>query len=131
MRKIYFVILCVSCFCFANEYDMVQTALKNKDYEKAEKILDKECGQNRVWACNQLAFLYAKGNLKILSLFESSKKAKELYQKACDDDDGYGCGRLASLYYKGLGIEKDKAKAKELNKKACDLGNEFSCKFAK
>ena len=55
------------------------------------------CGHYRAWACNQLAFLYAKGNLKILSLFESSKKAKELYQKACDGGNANGCAGLGEM----------------------------------
>ncbi|WP_148803698.1 tetratricopeptide repeat protein [Campylobacter concisus] len=123
MKKIFSVMLFASCFCFANEYDIVQAALKNKDYEKAEKILNKECGQNRAWACNQLAFLYAKGDLKILSLFESAKKAKELYQKACDGGNANGCAGLGEMFFR----EQNYAKAFELYQKACDDEDGYGC----
>lgn len=121
MKKVLFLFLC--CLCFGDDFSEAKAAVKAKDYEKAGKIYEKNCEENRAWACASLGFLYEKGHLKILNLFESQNKAKELYLKACEGGNVRGCSGLGEMSFKSGNYEK----AFEIFSKACSNDDGYAC----
>lgn len=83
----------------------------------------KACEMGSLWACNNLGYLYVRGE----GVDKDPAKGFALFQKACAKEHANGCDSLGGAYEKGYGTAVDLAKAKESYARACEWGFVKAC----
>ena len=92
---------------------------KQKRYAEARPLFDQACNNGKMSACNNLAYLFARG----LGGAQDAKMARSLYQRACDQGTLSSCASLGSLYQDA----GDVVTARKDFQKACTGGVTEAC----
>jgi len=98
-------------------------ALWQERSPEARTLFKKACDAGDAGGCNNLGFLWLKGE----GGPSDPVKARALYKKACDAGVAVSCLNLGNMWVKGEGGPNDPAKARALYKKACDAGYAAAC----
>jgi TPR repeat protein len=85
--------------------------------------LQRKCDAGDAGICNNLANIYAKGQLAP----KDEARALQLFEKACVGNHMGACNNLGWLYEAGQGVAKNLPHAKLLYEKACEGGEMRGC----
>ena len=94
--------------------------IKEKDFNKALKYLQKSSDQGHPKASFNLGLMYLQG----IGVEKDLNKAREYFGKASALGDPKASFNLGLMYLQGIGVEKDLNKALEYFGKAADQGHE-------
>lgn len=110
--------LVMSCYVVA-----LQLKRQGADPKLVAEQTIKACDMGSHWACNNLGYLYVRGE----GVDKDAGRGFALFQKACTKEHANGCDSLGEAYEKGYGTPVDLAKAKESYARACEWGFVKAC----
>ncbi len=85
--------------------------------------LQRKCDEGDAGICNNLASIYAKGQLAP----QDDAKALALFERACVGNHMGACNNLGWLYEAGRGVKQNFPHARLLYEQACDGGEMRAC----
>ncbi len=117
-------------FCVADGFQnaklkIAKDLVAQGEYKSAYKILDKNCQNNDLESCGELAGLFHMGK----GAPKDEVKSQQLLSLACEAGFMEYCDNLGVTYYFGF-LEKNDEKALAFFKKACDGGFMRGCNNA-
>ncbi len=100
----------------------LETRVKSGD-KAAIPLLQKQCDEGSAGACNNLAMIYAKGQMAP----RDDGRAIKLFEQACVGNHMGACNNLGYLYEAGKGVKQNFPHARLLYEQACDGGEMRGC----
>ena len=123
MKDIVLFFLFFHITVFGSSSNDIVYLLDRGNYEKAAKLIERDCNNGDMSACSFLGSMYSVGR----GVEKNGYKAVELFKKSCKGKIATGCSALGSEYEFGFHIEQDYLKALKSYRKACYMGSKNGC----
>ena len=112
------LLLLTATILFASNKEALD-AYKNKEYEKAFTLYQKEAQSGNTTAMNALSYLYYNG----IGVKQDTKQSINYLKKAADAKDKQACLDLGLFYLQGLRVQQDYKQAAHYLEYAADAGS--------